>query len=141
MTPIIIFTILGEPKTCPTKGYSRYGGRYWLDEDTGLAWELWEADVKKAVKEQMETMGMTTIPKPIGYKIGFDIWITKPKSNKLPRPSCRPDQTNFTYDLENSLQKILYFDDGQRVGSIEDDLYWADKNHSPGIDIKIRRIE
>ena len=134
---LIVFDVIGEPVVCPRKGSSRFGGQYWLNKEAGEKWEIWERHVTLAIANIMMDLNMDMIPAPNPIKIGMDIWRTKPKSNKLPRPSKRPDFSNFKYDLENSLQGILYEDDGQIVGTVEDDMYWADKNNPAGITIKL----
>jgi len=137
MSSSVTFFVPGDPQPFPKKRTNKKTGMIYSHDPSGK---------KKAWTEAIRLAAIAAKPKlirkPVAVKFRAAVYVRKPKSNKNPLPTTRPDLDNYMYVLHNALQGVCYEDDSQIV-HVDEWKDWADDSGEcdPGMMITITNLE
>ncbi len=147
MTPrSITFRVDGEPQPFPKKELN-FKTKVMYSRDRGGKKAAWAEKIRiAAYRELADVEGQRwqdvcgpLFSRPIPVEIEIWLYRTKPKSNKQPYPTTRPDLDNLCYTPHNVLQGIFYDDDSQII-DLNEHKRWADISCPPCMIITITEV-
>lgn len=138
----IEFYVAGKPQPQPkadpiiNRGGRYIGGRH---RDPKGKFKGWATKVRIAVNQAMG--GRQTLSRGVACRLGVEIRLNRPKSNKRPFPAQIPDWSNYRYYIENLLKGVVYVDDCQVIGPLPGDKLWAVPGRYEGAYVTIEVVD
>ena len=92
------------------------------------------------VTANLAMRGRETLTAGIACRLGVEIRVNQPKSNRRPFPAQIPDWSNCWYFIENILRGVVYVDDCQVIGPLPGDKLWVTQDRPEGAYVTVRRV-
>lgn len=127
-----------QPKSNPRIGR---GGQYLgqMHRDPKGKFAGWSTLVRLAANRAMG--GNEILARGVACRLGVEIRVNQPKSNKRPFPAQTPDWSNYRYFIENIIEGVVYMNDCQVLGPLPGSKLWATPERPEGAYVVIEVVD